>query len=141
LFLQVDGPAGALTPQSSVAVRLGRPGGGAPVGVLFAGVSPTRRLDGEYHRFIELVAGQLSGAIADAQTFQDQRRRAEELAELDRAKTEFFTGVSHELRTPLTLIAGPVDDALNATGAALPVEQRARLELAARTSVPTTRPR
>ena len=39
-------------------------------------------------------------------------RRAEQLAELDRAKTAFFTNVSHELRTPLTLLLGPAEDAL-----------------------------
>ena len=38
-------------------------------------------------------------------------KRAESLAELDRAKTTFFSNVSHELRTPLTLILGPIEDA------------------------------
>jgi signal transduction histidine kinase len=34
------------------------------------------------------------------------------LADLDRAKTIFFSNVSHELRTPLTLIVGPVEGML-----------------------------
>jgi signal transduction histidine kinase len=37
------------------------------------------------------------------------RRRAEALAEIDQAKTTFFSNVSHELRTPLTLMLSPVD--------------------------------
>jgi signal transduction histidine kinase len=41
-----------------------------------------------------------------------EQKRAEVLAELDRAKTAFFSNVSHELRTPLTLVLGPLQDAL-----------------------------
>jgi signal transduction histidine kinase len=41
-----------------------------------------------------------------------EQKRAEVLAELDRAKTALFSNVSHELRTPLTLVLGPLQDAL-----------------------------
>ncbi|KAK4705487.1 hypothetical protein P7C70_g716, partial [Phenoliferia sp. Uapishka_3] len=40
--------------------------------------------------------------------------RADELVQLDAAKSAFFSNVSHELRTPLTLILGPLDDVLTA---------------------------
>ena len=50
--------------------------------------------------------------LASARAYETERRRAETLAELDRAKTAFFTNVSHELRTPLTLLLGPAEDAL-----------------------------
>ena len=45
--------------------------------------------------------------LADAQAYEAERLRAESLAELDRAKTQFFSNVSHEFRTPLTLMLGP----------------------------------
>ena len=84
--------------------------GGAPYGFLVAGLNRYRPLDEGYRGFVGLVAGHLAAGIASARSYQDQQRRAEELAELDRAKTTFFSNISHEFRTPLTLIMGPVQE-------------------------------
>jgi PAS domain S-box-containing protein len=84
--------------------------GGHPYGFLVAGLNRYRAVDEVYRGFVSLVAGHLAAGIAGARSYQDQQRRAEELAELDRAKTTFFSNVSHEFRTPLTLILGPVQE-------------------------------
>lgn len=61
-------------------------------------------------------------------------RQREELAQLDKLKTQFFANISHEFRTPLTLMMGPLEDAL-ANEEGLSAANRQRLELARRNSV------
>jgi len=96
-------------------------------GVLICGVNPTRALDSDYRTFYDLVAGHIATAIQNARAAEDDKQRADMLAELDRAKTTFFSNVSHELRTPLTLILGPLEDELRERGGT-----NERLELAHR---------
>jgi PAS domain S-box-containing protein len=104
-------PAGAWSepPVQSLIAPLTQQGG-APYGFLVAALNRYRPLDEGYRAFVGLIAGHLAAGIASARSYQDQERRAEELAELDRAKTTFFSNISHEFRTPLTLITGPVQE-------------------------------
>ncbi len=101
----------------------------APVGLLVAGVSARLALDTAYRGFYELLSAAINVVVGNARAYEAERRRAEALADIDRAKTAFFSNVSHEFRTPLTLMFGPTEDLLAGRHGPVSAEQRAQLEL------------
>jgi signal transduction histidine kinase len=106
---------GDLIPQQALALPVASAASPELAGILIAGLNPMRPV-AESREFLILVAGQLETAISNARARHDAEERARVLAEIDAAKTVFFSNVSHELRTPLTLVLGPLDDVLGGSG-------------------------
>ena len=106
-----------------------------PAGLLVLGISSRLRFDDNYRGFCELVSSQISTAIANARAYEEERKRAEALAEIDRAKTAFFSNVSHEFRTPITLMLGPLESILEDSSDKLANAHREQLTIVRRNSL------
>jgi two-component system CheB/CheR fusion protein len=96
-------------------------GSGATAAFLIAGISPLRALDDDYTNFLELAAGHIATAVANASAYEVECKlvrareeaeraagREEALREANQRKDEFLAVLSHELRNPL----GPISNSL-----------------------------
>lgn len=115
---------GVVVPERSQTLPIVLSGDREPVGFLSIGLNPNRPYDDDYKSFVNLVAGQLAAALGNARSHEAALARTKELAQLDRAKSAFFSNVSHEFRTPLPLLLAPLEGALSRD---LDAEKKARL--------------
>jgi len=108
-------PKGAweVAPDKAFVLPIASAGIKDPYGFLVVGSNPYRLPDEKYRSFFSLIADQIATSFSDIHALGEERKRAEALAEIDRAKTIFFSNISHEFRTPLTLLLGPIEDLLN----------------------------
>ncbi|MFC4591684.1 SpoIIE family protein phosphatase [Sphaerisporangium corydalis] len=128
-------PRAGFAPASrAMVLPIGRATGEQPAGLLVIGLNSGRPLDEDYRTFLQLATGHVAAGIANATAFEAERRRAEQLAALDEAKSRFFANVSHEFRTPLTLMLGPLEDTL-ADPLGLRPEDRERVEMIQRNAL------
>ncbi|HUP11353.1 MAG TPA: hybrid sensor histidine kinase/response regulator, partial [Niastella sp.] len=82
-----------------------------------------------------MIGERISLEINKLLAWEEERKRAEALEQIDKAKTVFFSNISHEFRTPLTLIISPLEEMISQHNGSLPVADKQNLETAHRNAL------
>ena len=102
------------TPECGIGAAHSSAGSQASAAIFIAGVSSRLPINEAYRSFYDLLASivitvrsfydlvtsSVITAVANGLVYEQAQQRAEALAELDRAKTAFFSNISHEFWTP-----------------------------------------
>lgn len=129
-------PTGAWQKEAThfIHIPINIPGSVHPHAIISAALNPYRKFNESYQQFASLIGDQVILQINTILAYEEERKRAEALAEIDKAKTVFFSNISHEFRTPLTLILGSLEELLK-EDAAPAIENRKTLKLTHRNAM------
>lgn len=119
-----------IPPDKAIILPIAQRGQNVAYGLLVVGANPYQLLNDKYLDFFKLVADQIATSMLNVHAMEEERKRLEALAEIDKAKTTFFSNISHEFRTPLTLLLSPIEDLLN--DHAMDGEKKNKVEVAYR---------
>lgn len=90
-----------------------------------------RRLESALHSsdvaFLNLIRNGIAPAFENAAKFEEIKRLYEELAQLDRVKSEFISVVSHRFRTPLSAIRWNIETVIDSAGKSLDADAKMAL--------------
>ncbi|RZJ65942.1 MAG: PAS domain S-box protein [Flavobacterium sp.] len=134
-FGSMNSPFWEESPNDVLLLPILQPDHEFPFALLSVGLNPHRLLDDDYIDFFNLIADQISTALNNAYALKREQKRAEALAEIDQAKTIFFSNISHEFRTPLTLMLGPIEEMLNSSAENFTTQDKGNLEITHRNAM------